>query len=218
MHIREPMGWYKEFCWVDTPSVFVRFVERNSAHFACCANSESSIDVDFNDKSDKKIVEESRASLDECIHLIINQNEAQDDSQKLIQFTRLWWGFTHLTGHCVSCNCNLLQIDDITCNFCLADIIILEEVLHCYRFWNNVGDFTFLSKSLPSLTTRNILREDGQNMDYMTCLLGCKKIGSVPNCAFSLCYKEVKEGKSVTTWFSMTNLRYYFLRHVISRV
>ena len=55
---------------------FVRFVKRNCAHFTCCANSESSIDVDFNDESEEQFMEESWGTLDECIQLIMSQNEA----------------------------------------------------------------------------------------------------------------------------------------------
>ena len=209
--IQEPVGWYREFHWIDTPSMFIHFLQRNCRNFKCCTESESSIDIQFRHENEKQFIENSQDTLDNCVNIILRDYGPQDDAEKLITFTRLWRGFANLTGRCVSCNYNLEQEDEITCYLCLSDHIILKEAIHFDGFWNNIGNFTFISESLPTLTTRNILMESGPNLDYMTCILGCKTVGGIPSCPFAVSYKEVNEGKCTTTWVSMTNPRYYFL-------
>ena len=123
--IREPVGWYTEFHWVETLSVFVYYVQHNCRKFKCCVESESSIEIDFMQEDEKEFIEMSQNSLDDCIKLILSNNLVQDKSENLITFTRLWHGFTNMTGCCVSCSYDIKQFDDITCNFCLSDNIIL---------------------------------------------------------------------------------------------
>ena len=209
--MQEPAGWYREFHWVETPSVFVHYVQRNCRKFKCCGESKSSIEIDFMREDEKEFIETSQNTLDDCIKLILSNNLARDKSENLITFTRLWRGFADMTGCCVSCSYDIKQFDDITCDFCLPDNIILEEAIHYEGYWNNVGGFTFISDSFLTLSTRNILSKNETNLDYMSCILGCKPIGGIPSCPYAPSDKEVEGEKSTTTWYSMTTPRYCFL-------
>ena len=45
---------------------------------------------------------------------------------------------------------------------------------------------------LPTLITRKILSENEKNLDYTTCILGCKPIGGILSCPYTPSDKEVE--------------------------
>ena len=67
-------------------------------------------------------------------------------------FLRLWREYKRQTGHCFSCG-ELLDHNG-PCYYCKIDFIILEEMTHFGNAWNNWGNSTFISNSMPTITSR----------------------------------------------------------------
>ena len=109
-----------------------------------------------------------------------------------------------MTGHCFSCNFDIEHNNEFTCDICLTDNIVLNEAIHFEGFWNNIGDYTFISNPLPTITTRNASTENNQNLEYMTCILGCKRNEGIPYSPFSNSTENESEGITTITWKSMT--------------
>ena len=65
------------------------------------------------------------------------KSEPRDSSEEIIIYHRLWRGFNDANGWCFSCE-NRLE-GEITCDFCLTNVIILDEALHCDELWSNIG-------------------------------------------------------------------------------
>ena len=68
-----------------------------------------------------------------------------------------------MTGRCFSCNFDIERNDEFTCDICLTDNIVLNEAIHFEGFWNNIGDYTFFSDPLPTITTRKASTENNEN-------------------------------------------------------
>ena len=113
---------------------------------------------------------EKEDDLKRAIKYILNLSKPRDNVENLILYTRLWRGYMQLTGHCFTCHLDISSDDEFTCNSCLTDNIILYEAIHFDGFWNNIGDYIFFSDPLPTLTTRNVMEENGKNDDYLKCI------------------------------------------------
>ena len=207
------MEWFRESDFSDNekPALFVQCVKQTMCKFTCCEFSKSQLEIECLNKDNEQFLSKSEIILERGLKHMLEENIPRDEGEKLILFMRLWRRFLSLTGHCFSCNFDIECNDEFTCDICLTDNIVLNEAIHFEGFWNNIGDYTFFSDPLPTITTRNTSTENNQNLDFMTCILICKRNEGIPFCPFSNLSKNESEGLTTITWKSMTIPRHYFL-------
>ena len=171
--VREPVEWFRDsdFNGNKKPALFIQYVKQTMCKFACCEFSRSQIEIEYLNKDDQQFMSKSENILECGLKDMFEENIPKI---KLILFTRLWRGYLSMTGHCFSCHFDIELNDEFTCDICLTDNIVLNETIHFEGFWNNIDNYTFFSDPLPTITTRNTLTENSQNLDYITCILSCK--------------------------------------------
>ena len=85
-----------------------------------------------------------------------------------IYFPRLWREYKKQMGHCFSCG-ELLDHNG-PCYYCKIDFIILEEMTHLGNAWNNWGNSTFISNSMPTITSRGETDTKFRSEIYTQCI------------------------------------------------
>ena len=85
-----------------------------------------------------------------------------------IYFPRLWREYKKQTGHCFSCG-EVLNHNG-PCYYCKIDFIILEEMTHFGNAWNNWGNSTFISNSMPTITSRGEIDTKFRSEIYTQCI------------------------------------------------
>ena len=154
--VREPVEWFREsdFNGNQNPALFLQYVKQVMCKFAYCEFSRSQIEIEYLNEDDQQFMSKSKNILEYGLKHMLEENIPK---MKLILFTRLWRGYLSMTGCCFSCNFDIELNDEFTCDICLTDNIVLNEAIHFEGFWNNIGNYTFLSDPLSTITTRNAL-------------------------------------------------------------
>ena len=57
--VREPAGWYRDFDWMSTTSLFLHFVLHISRKLNCCSLSECTFEIEYWDNAEKSLIEDN---------------------------------------------------------------------------------------------------------------------------------------------------------------
>ena len=149
---REPAGWFhfeEAFKFNTLPEIFVRFIQLHLKKTICCKESISQIIIIFENEEDEH--RDIDPEISNWLETVCDMKPEEGQLNR-IYFPRLWREYKKQTGHCFSCG-ELLDHNS-PCYYCKIDFIILEEMTHFGNAWNNWGNSTFISNSMPRITSR----------------------------------------------------------------
>ena len=207
---REPVGWFhfeEAFKFNTLPEIFVQFIQLHLKKTICCKESISQIIIIFENEEDEH--QDIDPEISNWLETVCDMKPEEGELNK-IYFQRLWREYKKQTGHCFSCG-ELLDHNG-PCYYCKIDFIILEEMTHFGNAWNNWGNSTFISNSMPTITSRGEIDTKFRSEIYRQCIAIGESMDFMPLPA-NQCNTNRTTGKIteplIRTWNNLTTPLHY---------